>query len=615
MKIGARYLGNNNCEFRVWAPKLETVAVKIVSPLERLIPMEQEEGGYWQVTANDISPGTLYYYQLNNGETRPDPASYFQPEGVHRASQVIDHSFTWNDSNWSGVPLENMIIYELHVGTFTQEGTFEAIIPRLKDLRELGVNAIELMPIAQFTGDHPTDNKNAYRNWGYDGVYPFAVQNSYGGSQALKRLVDACHQEEIAVVLDVVYNHFGPEGNYTGIFGDYFTDEYRTPWGSAINFDDAHSHHVRQFFIENVLYWLRDHHIDALRLDAVHAIYDLGAKHFLQEMAENVTNLSKQEGREFYLIAESDLNDPRIIRPAEYGGYGLQAQWSDDFHHSLHALLTGDNIGYYEDFGKCEDLAKAFKDTFVYDWKYAPHRQRFHGNYTGDRPFTQFVVCIQNHDQIGNQPRGERLSKLVSFEALKLAAGAVLLSPYIPLLFMGEEYGEEAPFTYFVSHGDPDLIKAIRQGRKEEFKAFHLAGEPPDPESGETFAACKLNWEKRKEGKHQAIWSLYRHLIELRRTIPALVKRDRQNLEVGFQEEEKIVWWFRWSESNRILCLMNFNQSDVVFQPQLIISGWKKILDSADEQWQGAGSLLPEKISSGQKLTLRAQSFAVYENS
>lgn len=615
MKIGAHYLGNGHCEFRVWAPHAETVALKIVSPQERDLPMQQQEGGYWQLTATDIHPGTLYYYQLNNDEIRPDPASFCQPQSVHQASQVIDHSFSWDDSNWAGVPLENMIIYELHVGTFTPEGTFEAIIPRLKDLRELGVNAIELMSIAQFPGDHPTDDKNAYRNWGYDGVYSFAAQNSYGGSEGLKRLVDASHQEGIAVILDVVYNHFGPEGNYTSRFGPYFTQHYRTPWGSAINFDDAHSHHVRNFFLENALYWLRDHHIDGLRLDAVHAIYDYGAKHFLEELTENVDSLSQEQGRKIYLIAESDLNDPRVIRPAELGGYGIDAQWSDDFHHALYSLLTGDQSGYYEDFGKCEQLAKAYQETFVYDWKYSPHRRRFHGNSARDRALSQFVVCIQNHDQVGNQPLGLRLSKLVSFEAQKLAAGAVLLSPYIPLLFMGEEYGEEAPFLYFVSHGDPDLIKAVREGRKQEFAAFHLAGEPLDPESTETFLTCKLNWEKRKEGKHQTLWLLYQRLIQLRNTIPALVKRERSHLEVGFQEEQKIVWWRRWSENNQVLFLMNFNQTDTTFSPQLHNNTWRKLLDSADEQWQGSGSVLPEKISTGQELTLRSQSFAVYESS
>ncbi|MFH7030817.1 MAG: malto-oligosyltrehalose trehalohydrolase [Heteroscytonema crispum UTEX LB 1556] len=605
MKIGAHYLGDGNCEFRVWAPNAAKVTVKIVSPQEQLLSMQQE-GGYWQVTANNIHPGTLYFYQLNDAETRPDPASTFQPQGVHGPSQVIDRNFTWNDSNWSGVPLESMIIYELHVGTFTPSGTFEAIIPRLKDLRELGVNAIEIMPVAQFPGD---------RNWGYDGVYPFAVQDSYGGTQGLKRLVNAAHQEGIAIILDVVYNHFGPEGNYMSHFAPYFTQTYRTPWGSAINFDDAHSFDVRNFFLQNALYWLQEHHIDALRLDAIQAIYDLGAKHFLAELAENVASLSSQQRRKIYLIAESDLNDVKIIRPPELNGYGLDAQWSDDFHHSLHALLTGDNIGYYQDFGKCEDLAKAYRDTFVYDWKYAPHRQRYHGNSARDRSFSQFVVCIQNHDQIGNQLLGDRLSQLISFEGVKLAAGAVLISPYIPLLFMGEEYGETAPFTYFVSHSDPELIQAVREGRKKEFEAFHYAGEPPDPESPESFLKCKLNWEKRKEGKHQVLWSFYQHLIQLRNTIPALLQRERENLEVTSNETDKILTLRRWSDNNQILCLMNFNQQDVTFKPNLTGNNWRKILDSADEKWLGSGSHLPEKLSlEQQELSMRSQSFALYES-
>ncbi|MEC4812985.1 MAG: malto-oligosyltrehalose trehalohydrolase [Scytonema sp. PMC 1069.18] len=614
MKIGAHYLGDGRCAFRVWSPKSEAVALEIVSPDNRLLPMQQQEGGYWQIVADNIHPGTFYFYQLNNAESRPDPASNYQPSGVHAASQVIDHSFSWNDSSWAGIPVENMIMYELHVGTFTPEGTFEAIIPRLKDLQELGVNAIEIMPIAQFPGDRNAEGNLAYRNWGYDGVYPFAVQTSYGDPAALKRLVDICHQEGIAVILDVVYNHFGPEGNYTNVFAPYFTETYRTPWGSAMNFDDAHSHDVRNFFIQNALYWLRDYHIDALRLDAIHAIYDLGAKHFLEELVENVNALSEEQGRKFCLIAESDSNDPRVVRPVESGGYGIDGQWSDDFHHALHTMVTGEQTGYYEDYGKCEHLAKAYSDTFVYDWKYSQHRKRFHGNSTCDRPLNQFVVCIQNHDQVGNRMLGERLSHLVSFEAQKLAAGALLLSPYIPLLFMGEEYGEEAPFIYFVSHSDPDLIRAVRQGRKQEFAAFHAIGEPPDPESIDTYCQCKLNWEKRKEGKHQVLWKWYQQLIQLRNTIPALVRRDRDSIEVGFLEAEKIVWWRRWAESNQIFCLMNFNKSEVTFSPSIPENNWEKILDSADKKWQGSDSSLPDKLSHKQELTLPSQSFILYQS-
>ncbi|MDP5337215.1 MAG: malto-oligosyltrehalose trehalohydrolase [Nodularia sp. (in: cyanobacteria)] len=604
MKIGAHYLGKGVCEFTVWGPHLETVSLEIVSPDQRLLPMRQQ-GGYWQVIARDIEPGTLYFYQLNGNESRPDPASNFQPLDVHSPSQVINHSFVWSDRNWSGIALETMIMYELHVGTFTLEGTLAAIIPRLADLRDLGINAIEIMPVAQFPGD---------RNWGYDGVYPFAVQNSYGGPNQLKQLVDACHQQGIAVILDVVYNHFGPEGNYTSCFAPYFTETYHTPWGSAINFDDAYSYDVRQFFIQNALYWLGEFHIDALRLDAIHAIYDFGAKHFLAELAENVAILSQQLGRKLYLIAESDLNDPRIIRPAELGGYGIDAQWSDDFHHSLYSLLTGDRTGYYADFGKCEHLAKAYKDSFVYDWKYSHHRQRYHGNHAGDRAPSQFIVASQNHDQIGNRVLGERLSQLVDFEALKLAAGVVLLSPYIPLLFMGEEYGEEAPFLYFVSHSDPDLIKAVRAGRKKEFFAFHSQGEPPDPESPNTFNNCKLNWDKRQSGKHQVLLSFYKKLIQIRSQNPALLKRERENLQIGCDEDKKLITWFKHSQENQIFCAMNFNIYDITFSQEFTANNWVKTLDSAETKWLGKGSHLPEKAKLYQELTLPQKSFAIYES-
>ncbi|MEA5515277.1 malto-oligosyltrehalose trehalohydrolase, partial [Nodularia sp. UHCC 0506] len=451
------------------------------------------------------------------------------------------------------------------------------------------------------------------RNWGYDGVYPFAVQNSYGGPNQLKQLVDACHQQGIAVILDVVYNHFGPEGNYTSRFAPYFTETYRTPWGTAINFDDAYSYDVRQFFIQNALYWLDKFHIDALRLDAIHAIYDFGAKHFLTELAENVATLSQQQGRKLYLIAESDLNDPRIIRPAELGGYGIDAQWSDDFHHSLYTLLTGDRTGYYEDFGKCEHLATAYKNSFVYDWKYSHYRQRYHGNYAGDRSPSQFIVAIQNHDQIGNRVLGERLSQLVNFESLKLAAGVVLLSPYIPLLFMGEEYGEESPFIYFVSHSDPDLIKAVREGRKQEFFAFHSQGEPPDPESLDTFNNCKLNWEKRQSGKHEILLSFYKKLMQIRNQNPALLKRERENLQIGCYEDKKLITWFKSSQENQIFCAINFHTDDITFSPEFTGNNWIKILDAAETKWLGSGSQLPEITQSHQELTLPKKSFAIYE--
>jgi maltooligosyltrehalose trehalohydrolase len=606
VKIGARYLDGNRCEFTLWAPLLDQVAVKLVAPTEQLLPMQPGEHGYWQVTAEDVQPGTRYFYDLGEFD-RPDPASQFQPEGVHGPSEVVDHqAFNWTDQDWSGIPLDEMVIYELHVGTFTPEGTFEAIASRLKELRELGVNAIEIMPVAQFPGS---------RNWGYDGVYPFAVQNSYGGPDGLKQLVNICHQEGFAIILDVVYNHFGPEGNYTSNFAPFFTETYKTPWGSAINFDDAHSEGVRNYFIENALYWFEQFHFDALRLDAIHAIYDLGAKHFLKELADDVAALSKQVGRKLYLIAESDLNDVRVIREPELGGHGMDAQWSDDFHHCLHTLLTGEQIGYYQDFGTCEQLAKAYKNSFVYDWQYAAERKRYHGSDASDRPGYQFVICTQNHDQVGNRMLGDRLSTLVSFEALKLAAGALLLSPNIPMLFMGEEYGEESPFLYFVSHTDPALVEAVREGRKREFSAFHLEGEYSDPQSPETFKQSQLKWEKQKEGKHRALRDLYQHLISLRRTVPALKNLDKQNLEATVQEEKKLLFLYRWQDSSKLFCVLNFNNEEVSFNANIPNDNWRKILDSADQKWMGSGAALPDSLASKTdlSLTIPAQSFAVYQ--
>lgn len=605
MKLGANYLGENRCEFRVWSPLRETVSLKIVSPEERLIPLERDQQGYWSTTVENIPPGTRYFYQLDHQFTHPDPASYSQPEGVHGASEVIDQTtFVWQDQDWKTIPLDQLIVYELHVGTFTPEGTFEAIIPRLPELLDLGINAIEIMPIGQFPGT---------RNWGYDGVYLYAAQNSYGGVEGLKRLVNACHQQGVAVILDAVYNHFGPEGNYMAEFGPYFTERYRTAWGFAINYDQAYCQGVRDFVIENALYWLRDFHIDALRLDAADNIFDLGAKHILQELADNVAEFSQQQGRKFYLMAETDLNDARLIRPKAVGGYGLDVHWCDDFHHAIHTVLTGENMGYYQDYGRCEQLAKSYRESFIYTWDYSPNRKRLHGESAADCPPDQFLVFSQNHDQVGNRLLGERLTALVSYEALKLAAATVLLSPYIPLLFMGEEYGEPAPFQYFISHSDQDLIEAVRKGRKADFEAFHLAGDPLDVQSQEIFDQCKLNWQLKQEGKHKILWEFYQTLIRLRRSIPALKLRDRNHQEVQCIEENKLLYFRRWFEDNQVFCLINFSKNPVSYSPNLIGKTWHKLLDSTDEKWMGSGSSLPEMLTDASELTLVPESFVLYE--
>jgi maltooligosyltrehalose trehalohydrolase len=596
MRIGANYRGNGLCDFTVWAPFQSRVAVNIVEPDRPPVDMENDERGYWRASITDVVPGTTYFYRLDGDTDRPDPASSFQPQTVHGPSAVIDHlSFLWGDRDWRGVPLDQMIIYEVHTGTFTPDGTFDAIQSRLADLVDLGINALELMPVAQFPGE---------RNWGYDGVSLFAPQNSYGGPDGLKRLIDACHRVGISVVLDVVYNHLGPEGNYLENFAPYFTDRYQTPWGKAINMDGPGSDEVRNYLIENALQWFECFHVDALRLDAIHAMFDRSAKPFLQELVERTDQLSTRTGREFYLIAESNLNDVRHIRPRDLGGIGLHAQWCDDFHHSLCTQLSNERSGYYVDFGALECLAKSLREGFVFDWRYSLFRRAHYGSSSVDRSPSQFVVFSQNHDQVGNRLLGERISALVSLEAQKLAAGAVLLSPYVPLLFMGEEYGETAPFLYFVSHADPALVEAVRAGRKEEFRQFDWRHEPPDPQSPDTFQQSKLHWELRELGSHRQMLAYYRLLIRLRKSIPALSGLSRDGFKVESLDEKKVLAIRRRSGDSEVAVVLNFEDCDARFQPDWQ-TGARRLLDSASSEWGGPGSLLAEVIPAGVAITLR----------
>ncbi len=604
MKLGAQYLGKNKCDFVVWAPGKSSVELRISSPEEKKIQMSPSVEGYWKA-AIDVTPDVSeYFYVLDGGEPRPDPASHFQPHGVHRSSRVVDHSkFQWNDERWRGIDLASLVFYEIHPGTFTPEGTFDAIVPRLRELHELGINAIELMPIAQFPGK---------RNWGYDGVHPFAPQNSYGGPDGLKRLVDACHQMGIAVFLDVVYNHLGPEGNYLAEFGPYFTQRYRTPWGLAMNFDGPHCHHVRNFFIESAIHWFEHYHIDGFRLDAVHAIYDASARTFLQELAERVEEFSRDMGRSFLLIAESNLNDTRLIRRREMGGFGLDAQWNDDLHHCIHTLLTCEKSGYYEDFGEFSQIVKAIREGFVYSGQYSKFRFRPHGNSSASLPGRQFLVFSQNHDQTGNRMMGERLATLVPFEASKLAASTVLLSPYVPLLFMGEEYGEINPFLYFVSHNDPGLIAAVREGRKEEFRSFKWIGDPPDPQAEETFQRCILAWDRRTEGHHRVLREFYRVLLRLRREHSALAHPDKEALEVTGFEQSRVLVLRRWRNSSHCAILLSFNDAECSISVPLSGRQWKKILDSSERQFDGPGALAPDKIVRGDVVRLQPYNCCVY---
>jgi maltooligosyltrehalose trehalohydrolase len=604
-ELGAIHRGDGRCEFVVWAPYCDS-GVILRRDGKDDAPMAHLPRGYYQLLLHDVAPGTRYSYILGEHKVRPDPASRFQPEGVHGPSEVVDRSFPWTDDGWVNPPLTEYVFYELHTGTFSAEGTLEAVVARLGYLKDLGVTAIELMPVAQFPGN---------RNWGYDGVFPFAVQNSYGGPRALKHLVNAAHREGLAVVLDVVYNHLGPEGNYLRDFGPYFTDRYTTPWGSALNFDGPDSDEVRRFFIENALFWVSEFHVDALRLDAIHAIVDSSARPFVQELADAV----HERVETAYVIAESDLNDIRVVQPSRCGGLGCDALWNDNFHHALHALITGERDGYYQDFGTVADLAAAFNEGFVYSGQYSPFRRRRFGNSAKGVPAERFVVCAQNHDQIGNRAKGDRLSTLIDFESLKLAAGIVLLSPYLPLLFMGEEYGETAPFLYFTSHSDPVLIDAVRRGRKEEFAAFSWQGEVADPQDENTFLRSRLTPETFHNPSQRLLRDFYRELLALQRKIPTLshpAMERCQAIPIG----QEALFVKRWFGSNELLFLFHFSGSIADLTVTFPAGEWKKIFHSADRHWKpgwnGVGDAPAElTVSTGECLiTLMPRSFVLYEN-
>src|SRR4051794_1349493 len=545
--LGANLIAPGRCEFRVWAPEIETIELHIVAPDDRRIALTKNARGYHEATI-DADAGTRYFF-IVGGNDRPDPASRLQPEGVHGPSEVVGRDFKWHDHGWTGIPLEDYVVYELHVGTFTREGTFDAVIDHLDALKELGITAVELLPVAQFPGG---------RNWGYDGVYIGAAQNSYGGPAGLKRLADACHARGLAILLDVVYNHLGPEGNYLSEFGPYFTDRYKTPWGLALNFDGPHSDEVRWYFIHNALQWVDEFHIDGLRVDAVHAIIDHTAEPFLQDLTTTVRERAAELGRRIWTIAESDLNDPRVITSKEQLGLGFDSQWNDDCHHALHTLLTGEEAGYYTGFGRVSNLARVMKDGYYWTGQHNAYRGRRYGAKPRTSNGAQFVVCAQNHDQVGNRMLGERLSQLVSYEQLRLAAAVIVLSPFLPMLFMGEEYGETAPFQYFTSHSDADLIEAVRKGRREEFEEFKWSGEAPDPHDEETFRRSRLNWSLKSRDQHAALWELYRDLLRLRRETPALRTLDMDAVETIADDDQRTLIVKR----GEITIVMNFSDQE-----------------------------------------------------
>lgn len=573
-QIGATKLADGSWQFLVWAPKARTVAIHLCER-NRVVPMESLDRGYHRAVVSELPTGTRYCYRLDGSRDLPDPASRFQPEGVHGPSQLVDTAaFRWTDQNWKGRALESTVFYELHVGVYTHAGTFDAVIPRLPELVDLGITTIEIMPVAQFPGS---------RNWGYDGTYPFAPQNSYGGPAALHRLIDAAHSHGLAVALDVVYNHLGPEGNYLNEYGPYFTDRYHTPWGQAVNFDGQGSDEVRRFFHDNATYWLGEYHIDALRLDAVHGIFDFSACHFLAELKVVVSELSQRLGRQIHLVAESDLNDSRLLHTSTQGGYNLDAQWSDDFHHSVHTLLTKENRGYYEDFGGLTPMISTLQQGWYYRGQYSVRRQRRHGNSPEGIEHSRFVVCNQNHDQVGNRAAGERLTALAGFEVLKLAAGITLLSPFTPLLFMGEEYGETAPFQYFTSHLDPTLVEAVRCGRREEFAAFGWQDNVPDPQDEQTFFRSRLNHSLKSKDPGKTLFRFYKHLIQMRGNMGVAAAHCREVRQLG---ESQILLSYKTC-SGQFAIVLNFAEFPITLDLPEFDCGWRELLYSAARTWTG----------------------------
>jgi maltooligosyltrehalose trehalohydrolase len=558
-------------EFRVWAPRPKRVQVQVRGEIYEMAG--PDERGGWQASVEAAGPGDDYGFLLTDQEGKesgpwPDPRSLWQPNGVHGLSRIYDQSaYAWSDATWQGPPLTGAVIYEMHVGTFTPEGTLDAAIAKLPDLAKLGVTHLEVMPVAAFPGD---------RGWGYDGVALFAVTENYGGPEALKRFVDACHGHGLAVLLDVVYNHFGPVGNYTGKYGPYVTDKHVTPWGDAMNFEGEGSDEVRRFFCDNALMWMREFHFDGLRLDAVHEFVDRSALHFMEQLSAEVDVASAMLGRRLVLIAESDLNDPKIVTPREARGYGMDAQWSDDFHHALFALLHHETGGYYDDFGSLEKLVKSLTSVFVYDGEYSKYRRRRHGRPVSGLSAHHFVGFIQNHDQIGNRAVGDRLEHIVGMDRAKVAAGIVLTSPFVPMLFQGEEFAASTPFQYFADHEDEAMAKMVSAGRKREFAKFGWDESTiPDPEKRETFERSKLKWDEVSEGKHAEMLAWVTQLVHIRRASMSLNDGDTGHTQIHFDERKS------WLAMQRglVRVLVNLGAEPAEFAVE---EGYRVVAESKD---------------------------------
>ncbi len=519
--------------FDVWAPRARSLTLVVEGTQ---YPMTQGDGGWWQPAEPPASSDDVAYGYLVDGSDTPvpDPRSRRQPEGVHQLSRAFDPSaHAWQDGAWQSPGMNGGVIYEMHLGTFTPEGTLDAAIGKLDHLVDLGVQYVELLPVNAFNGTH---------NWGYDGVLWYAVQETYGGPAAYQRFVDAAHQRGLGVIQDVVYNHLGPSGNYLGLFGPYLTEGMSNTWGDSLNLDGPQSDEVREYVLQNLLMWFTDYHVDGLRLDAVHALHDERAVHILEEFGARTDACAEELGKPLFLIAESDLNNPRLIQTRDVGGYGLAGQWSDDFHHAVHVNLTRETEGYYLDFDSVGALAKVLEKGFFHNGTYSSFRERHHGREIDPARVAplQLVVCTQNHDQIGNRAAGDRISATLNPAQLAQAAVLNILGPFTPMLFMGEEYGASTPWPFFTSHPEPELGKATAEGRLKEFERMGWRPEDvPNPQDPATFASAKLDWAEAEQGHHAELLATYRHLISLRRDRAELRDADFTTVSVEFDEDSR----------------------------------------------------------------------------
>jgi maltooligosyltrehalose trehalohydrolase len=596
--------------FRVWARGREAVELVLFEgeaegQTYTLVP---EGDGWFSTFVPGTVAGTRYKYRVDGDGPFPDPASRFQPEGVHGPSEVVDLSYAWRKVGWQGRTLEELVIYELHVGAATAEGTFEGLISKLPYIRSLGVTAIELMPVADFPGD---------RNWGYDGVSLWAPARAYGRPEDLQRLVDAAHEEGLAVILDVVYNHLGPDGNYLGVYSsDYFTERHHTPWGSAINFDGVDARPVRDFFVSNALYWLHQFQIDGLRLDATHEIFDDSEVHILRELAERV-EASLPVGRQVVLIAENENNDASLVAPPIEGGYGLDGIWADDLHHQLRRALAGDHEGYYADYsGRVKDIARTLRRGWFFEGQPAPMTGKPRGTEVDEMPYPAFVQCIQNHDQIGNRAFGERLNHEIDLAAFRAASTLLLLTPGTPLLFMGQEWAASSPFLYFTDH-NPELGRLVTEGRRAEFAGFSvftdgdMREQIPDPQARQTFLDSKLKWDEREQKPHRGMVQLYKALLAMRATHPALQARERESVRVEAPGDDYLVMR-RDSEQGALVVIFNLKgglELDLGTLDLTRQQAWKMRFSSEDRQYGGEDGI---RLNNGQ-LSIRGPGAAVLE--